>query len=405
MKFIHTADLHLDQPFSGIDTEDPSVQRHIKDANRNMFTNIIDTCIKESVDFLLIVGDTFHQPHSSIYTQQFLMAQFERLQAKNIQVVVSFGNHDYYTANKYWFDWPENVLVFQSETVETKRLSLQNGESISISGFSYEHRWIDHSMASQFPDKNRETTYHIGFYHGEIGHTGHYAPFTMSDLPVSYDYWGLGHIHKSYVAAQHPLAIYPGTPQGHTKKETQTSGVVLVELTQTGQSYDWIDVSMVEWHSDVLEVSDVLEKNELLSQIESHVLGRDYDKALNLIQLELRLPSSQLSSDLIETKDEWIRFVQESLLKSSSYRVWVVDVSLVQASSDKLLMGFDSSLIDDLSKKYEDTSEFNKVARDILQQGVISSYVDWTNEDIRECVRESSQLIKDKMMFKNEASQ
>ncbi len=48
-----------------------------------------------------------------------------------------------------------------------------------------------------------------------------YAPFTWKDLKATgYNYWALGHIHQPQIVSEQPLIVYPGTPQGHTKKNS-----------------------------------------------------------------------------------------------------------------------------------------------------------------------------------------
>ena len=36
-----------------------------------------------------------------------------------IPVYMIFGNHDYYDPQRYWFAFPENVILFSSEEVQT----------------------------------------------------------------------------------------------------------------------------------------------------------------------------------------------------------------------------------------------------------------------------------------------
>jgi DNA repair exonuclease SbcCD nuclease subunit len=79
MKFIHTADIHIDQPFSGIHSDHGDIKHLLKISNQQILIKIVDTCIEKKVDFLLVVGDTFHQNQPSIHTQKFVMEEFERL--------------------------------------------------------------------------------------------------------------------------------------------------------------------------------------------------------------------------------------------------------------------------------------------------------------------------------------
>ncbi|MFC6345732.1 metallophosphoesterase family protein [Vagococcus carniphilus] len=402
MRFIHTADLHIDQPFSGVNSEQTYIQDLLKSSNQQVLANIVDRCIEKKVDFLLIVGDTFHQVQSSIHTQKLMMEQFKRLEDEDIKVVLSFGNHDYYQAHRYWFEWPDNVILFKKEEVQTKTIQLRNGESVAISGFSYENRWIEKSMVSEFPSRNQETTYHIGFYHGD--QTSNYAPFTWSELPSSYDYWALGHIHKAEVLTDNPLTAYSGTPQGHTKKEDQAKGVLLVDINSGGSDYGWLDVANIKWHKSEIEIDEALEKKELLLVLEEKINDSKYTHPLNIVDVNVTT-TAENARDLLNEKEEILLFLQETILKKSNHKILLKDIALRQSTSDKLIMGFETTLIDDLGRKYKNKDNFKKTVNDLLQQPAIAKYLSWEEEDITERVDESSQLIKDKMIFKNEVGQ
>lgn len=402
MRFIHTADLHIDQPFSGIESDNAEIQNLLKTSNQDVLSEIVDRCLELKVDFLLIVGDTFHQAQSSIHTQKAIMTQFERLQQEDIKVVLSFGNHDYYTENRYWFEWPDNVILFKKEEVQTKTIQLKNGESVSISGFSYENQWINQSMIPFYPRRATDTTYHIGFYHGD--NSKNYAPFTPSELPGSYDYWALGHIHKSEIISTNPVVAYSGTPQGHTKKENQTQGVLLIDVKSSEVSYQWLEVSNIKWHKKEINISETLDKKELLASLESSIFITKNDYSLNVVEANLGT-TAENTRLILKEKEEIVSYLQEQLLKQSGNRLWLKELVLTQSTSDKLIMGFETTLIDDLGRKYKTEEFFKKTVSDLTEQAVIAKYLSWEKEDITERVNESSQLIKDKMIFKNEADQ
>lgn len=404
MKFIHMADLHIDQPFSGITTEDVAFQKEIQQINYKVFEAIIDLCIKNSVDFLLVVGDTFHQATSSIYTQKFIMDQFKKLEEHHITVVMSFGNHDYYTKSRYWFDWPENVVLFDKEEVTTKVLTLKSGQSVSISGFSYEHQWITDQKALEFPERSTETDYHIGFYHGEIGQEGKYAPFSLSQLKSTYDYWGLGHIHKSEELMEKPLTIYPGTPQGHTRKERDTKGVSFVEVSGSSVSQRFIDVSKATWVQQDISLKETT-RVEQLAKIEKEIIAARYMKEVTLLVVKLSPSSEEGISELLLHKEEILSYLQRQLLRKTSYYIWLVDIVIEPIKSNQLIMGFEASLIDDLSQHFLQRNEFFSVAKDITQQPIVGTNIIFDEEDIQRIVEESSQLVKDKMIFKNGVGQ
>jgi len=58
-RFVHTADLHLDSPFSGISYVDERVAERLREATFQTFDNIVDLCIERAVAFLLVAGDVY----------------------------------------------------------------------------------------------------------------------------------------------------------------------------------------------------------------------------------------------------------------------------------------------------------------------------------------------------------
>ncbi|GFH42363.1 metallophosphoesterase [Lactococcus hodotermopsidis] len=245
MKFIHTADLHLDREFEGVVQKTPYRPYKILEM-------IIDFAISEAVDLVLFVGDNFHCAHPSIKIQSYFADQLARLAEHEIQAAVIFGNHDYYRESVYWIEFPENVTVFKQESVESATLCLKNGEKVTISGFSYKHAHIYEDKISEYPSRNLEGNYHIGLFHGEFS-GNNFAPANLSDmLAKDYDYWALGHIHLANQMARN--VIYPGTPQGRTKKE-QTNFVVLGTLTASALETDFHDLAEIHFETLTLDLS------------------------------------------------------------------------------------------------------------------------------------------------------
>ncbi len=57
MKFIHTADNHLDSALHGLECYDGSPVSEIRSATRRAFDNLIEFAIDEEVDLVLLDGD------------------------------------------------------------------------------------------------------------------------------------------------------------------------------------------------------------------------------------------------------------------------------------------------------------------------------------------------------------
>lgn len=68
IRFIHTADLHLDAPLRAIALRDPDLAHQVGVASRTAFSRIVDLCIDEAVAFLLISDDLWDGAYSSTKT-------------------------------------------------------------------------------------------------------------------------------------------------------------------------------------------------------------------------------------------------------------------------------------------------------------------------------------------------
>ena len=67
--FIHTADLHLDSPFTGLRQVDGTVASLIKDATFRGFDNVVDLALRHQVDFFLVAGDVYNSSDRSLRAQ------------------------------------------------------------------------------------------------------------------------------------------------------------------------------------------------------------------------------------------------------------------------------------------------------------------------------------------------
>src|SRR5699024_983642 len=142
ISFIHAADLHLDSPFQGLATVPKSIFPFIRQSTFHAFDKLVKTAIEKNVDFVLLVGDLFHNEKQSLKAQVHLRSGFEKLQKHQINVYLSYGNHDYEKGNVHPITYPENVFIFEGEAVSSF-IYKKNGQSVArIYGFSYENRAV-----------------------------------------------------------------------------------------------------------------------------------------------------------------------------------------------------------------------------------------------------------------------
>ena len=317
VKFIHTADLHLDTPFSGLEKWDKSRAEVLKKANNDVFENIIQLCIREKVDFLVIAGDVFDSEENSLEAQLLFNRGLRKLEDHNIPAYVVCGNHDPLSDQKKILKIPANTYVFPANQPETKKVVNSAGEPVaSITGVSHDSEAVSENLAAQYPEGDPKLP-SIAVLHGNLsGNTEHepYAPFRMEDLQKSHiDYWALGHIHKrELLSDQDPAVVYPGNPQGRHFGETGEKGCYVVSL-EKGQKphldfrpcmnalfdYLTIDVSGI---GDWPELIDHIGKNLSDTQPELPFLARIKLSGRTLLHAELQSPERHKT--IIEQTEE-----------------------------------------------------------------------------------------------------
>lgn len=230
LKFIHTADIHLDSPLKGLEVHEDAPIEEIRGATRRAFDNLIDWAIEEKVDFVLIAGDLYDGDWKDYNTGLFFAARMGRLAGAGIRVFIVSGNHDAASQITKAMPLPDNVTLFSPKQPKSVKL---DDLGVVIHGQSYSHRAVTKNLAVQYP-KNDAGYFNIGLLHTSLtGRAGHeeYAPCTIDELSSKgYDYWALGHIHKREIVSKDPWIVFSGNIQGRHIKETGKKGATLVAV-------------------------------------------------------------------------------------------------------------------------------------------------------------------------------
>ena len=79
LKFIHTADLHLDSPLRGLARYPGAPVDEIRGATRRAFENLVRLATSEPADLVVIAGDVYDGDWRDYQTGLFFAAQLSRL--------------------------------------------------------------------------------------------------------------------------------------------------------------------------------------------------------------------------------------------------------------------------------------------------------------------------------------
>jgi DNA repair protein SbcD/Mre11 len=232
-RFIHAADVHLDSPLRSLALRNPELAALIGNATRRAFVRIVDLCLAEQVDALLLAGDLYDGEQTSMKTARFLSEQIRRLHETGINVFVIRGNHDALSKITKELIFPESVKVFGSRP-ETVVIDQESGHfSVAIHGMSFSQPHAPESLVGRYRPAV-EGAVNIGIMHTSLAGTpGHspYAPCSVADLHATgFQYWALGHIHKRSILESPSAIVMPGMPQGRDINEAGAKSVTLVTI-------------------------------------------------------------------------------------------------------------------------------------------------------------------------------
>lgn len=268
-RFIHTADIHLDSPLRSLALRHQELADLIANATRKTFMRIVDLCIDEQVDALLVAGDLYDGDQTSMKTARFFASEMRRLSEAGIAVFIIRGNHDAESKVTRELTLPDNVHVFGHKAGSVEFSAAHFGFTASatetedmpvvLHGVSFKQPHAPESLLPEYPAPVADA-FNIGLLHtsldGAVGHDP-YAPCTRNDLQThGFDYWALGHIHKRLVFQQGDCTIVmPGIPQG---RDIGEAGVKTVSLVTLGPGrkieveekcvsvaqFEWVSVSL-----------------------------------------------------------------------------------------------------------------------------------------------------------------
>ena len=234
-RFVHTADLHLDSPLKSLALRDSALAEVIGNASRAAFTRIIDLCLEEAVDALLIAGDLYDGAQTSMKTARFLTQGLRRLDAAGIETFIIRGNHDAESRITAQLVLPPSVTMFGAQAGVERRS--RGALEVAIHGISFARPHAPDSLLERFKAPVPGAV-NIGMLHTSLdGAAGHdpYAPCRLADLQGSgFDYWALGHIHARAHHAGGCHVVMPGIPQGRDIGEAGAKSVTLVTVADDG---------------------------------------------------------------------------------------------------------------------------------------------------------------------------
>ncbi|MEY4977987.1 MAG: hypothetical protein RLZZ352_257 [Pseudomonadota bacterium] len=356
MKFIHTADLHLDSPLRGLSAYPDAPAQRLRTATRDAFAQLVQQALDEVVDFMVIAGDIYDGNWKDFNTGLFFVRQMGLLRQAGIPVFLLYGNHDAQSEMTRSLMLPDNVRVFSSRKAETFQLpALQ----VALHGRSFQHAATTDNLVPSYPPPVPGWL-NIGVLHTALeGHSEHarYAPCAQAELEAKgYQYWALGHVHESAVWQRGAVTLaYPGNLQGRHIREPGARGALLVTAEADEiRRVEPLSVDVLRWQLLRIDTASCRDEPDVLRQV-----GRGLQQLLDdtpgqrplAVRVVFQGPSAQ-SGRWAGQEGQLRQEVIAQALALSADRIWIEKVrwdSPPQAAAPRAVSDEDSSALAELA--------------------------------------------------------
>ena len=275
MRFIHAADIHLDSPLRGLEAYPGAPVERLRVATRQAFDRVVELCLEERVDFLVIAGDLFDTEVKDFNAALAVAEQLRKLDQEKIPVYLILGNHDSREEMIRHVPWPANVTLFDHKRPQTVRHPTL---PVALHGMSYPKREVTENLVPNYPEPVAGC-FNIGLLHTNAGgNSSHaaYAPCSVEELATKgYDYWALGHVHEFEVLHEQPHVVYSGNTQGRHAREVGRKGCLLVTVEEQGRGVlevEFRETAIVRWFRETIALQSDDDEEALLSATRKRLL-------------------------------------------------------------------------------------------------------------------------------------
>ena len=227
MKFLHTADLHLDSAFCASDALRAEDRR---EAQRQVLARIFSCAEREACDLILIAGDLFDSVCVTPETEELCLQLFGH---SSCPVVIAPGNHDPYATTSFYRrdDLPEQVYVFNTSDVQCFEFPELG---VRVFGYAFLSAVMATSPLAGVQPPAPNGMRNLLCAHADLTDPlSRSCPLTVGDIVrFGIDYAALGHIHnrKEDDSFGQTCIRYCGFAEGRSFDEQGEGGVLIVTL-------------------------------------------------------------------------------------------------------------------------------------------------------------------------------
>lgn len=282
IKILHTADIHLDSPFSLLDVKKAQAR---KAELRGTFTSMMLYAKMEHFDIVILSGDIFDNEYATKETMELMISQFA--QNPECRFIIAPGNHDPLTQKSPYrkVEFPSNVYIFASDDV-TKFSFDEIG--VDVYGWAFtEPKKTENPLRRGKIELDRDKINILAVHADMTAAESDNCPMTEADIADSgFDYVALGHIHAGgeVKRAGHTYYAYSGCLEGRSFDECGVKGAIVCKINAGGGGHTEFTFgqkrfSRRRYEKGAVDVTDTNDTDEVIAKIKTlitnHAMGED----------------------------------------------------------------------------------------------------------------------------------
>jgi hypothetical protein len=325
MKFAHIADTHIGAHHEPI----------LADLEAKAFSEAMDRCIEEEVDFIIIAGDLFQSGIPDLAAVDTAAKKMRQVRESGIPIYVIYGSHDYNPNGKSIIDILDSTGLFtkvvKGEVTEGK-LKLEFFKDpkteVKLVGISARKAGLE-SQYFEILDRDAlesEPGFKIFLFHAGIDEFKPKYLTQMESIPVSllpkdFQYYAGGHIHEKgeYNLPHYNPIIFPGTLFAGSPRDFEAAakgvqrGFYIIEF---GTKVEKITFMPIKVCDSVYYEYDVSNKNSIQAQ-------QELQKSLKTLDVLGKFALIKVFGELVGGKTSDLKFseLKEKLTENGALHV------------------------------------------------------------------------------------
>ena len=277
VKILHTADMHLDSPFTLMDA---SLSQARRADLRSAFSALMMYVKDNDIDLVLIAGDMFEHEYATKETIALVVKEFEKV--PDCRFVISPGNHDPYTPTSVYkkCQFPTNVYIFSEPGISVFTF---DDIGVDVYGYAFTSPTLERNPAVGKKPGRPERINILCAHADTSSPISKYAPMTEGDIADSgFDYVALGHIHtgKEPVKAGESVYAYCGCLEGRDYSEAGHKGALYGEFIKDENGFRYnikpVRFSRRRYASHRLNVTGCCSIEEIIGIISEKIVAKGY---------------------------------------------------------------------------------------------------------------------------------